>query len=229
VILDEGCSIRYIEDLYPTSKTEPAFTHYIHTWTKLRAFELVDICDKCVFMDADIIVLKNMDEIFDLDNNINFGAVQTCTCNLRKLPTFPKFWKKENCPYTYGLNSNNITHNNPHVHITFNSGVFLFHPNLTIFQQMLEALNTWDLSAFVFPDQDFLNKFYDKKWTRLPFMYNGVKVFSISHPYLWDLSNIKTIHYVLGKPWKKSDENSNEYEEINQLWWQAYHWKSETK
>lgn len=232
LILNEGCSIRIIEDLYPTidSKTEFAFTRFSHTWKKLRAFEMIDTCDKCVFMDADIIVLRNMDEIFDLDDNITFGAVQTCTCNLRKISTFPEQWKKENCPYTYEQDSNNNqTYDHSQLHIVFNSGVFLFHPNLTIFQEMLNALNTWDLTQFKFGDQDFLNKFYHETWTRLPFIYNAVKVFSKSHPYLWNLSEIKTIHYVHEKPWQKSNENDIDYNKMNQLWWEAYEWTPETK
>lgn len=227
IILNEGCLIRFIEGLYPTNKTEFAFTRFTHTWKKLRAFEMVDTCDRCVFMDADIIILENMDELFDLDANINFAAVQTCTCNLKQIPTFPKFWKKENCPYTYEQNSNDITTNDhSHVHVIFNSGVFLFHPNVTVFEHMLEALNTWDISEFRFGDQDFLNKFYHSNWTRLPFMYNAVKVFSISHPYLWDLSELKTIHYVHLKPWQKSNDNNTDYASINELWWQAYQWRS---
>lgn len=228
LLLNEGCFVQHIEDLYPVSTTGLTVPRLTHAWKKLRAFALVDICDTCVFMDADIIVLRNMDEIFDLNQNINFAAVQTCTCNLKENPIFPKHWKPQNCPYAQEQNSNGPTHDNSHVNIIFNSGVFLFHPNLTVFQQMLEALNTWDLSQFVFADQDFLNKFYDKTWTRLPFMYNGVKAFSHSHPDLWDLSKLKTIHYVLAKPWQKTDVGNIGYEVINQLWWQAYEWRSET-
>ncbi|CAF1231740.1 unnamed protein product [Rotaria sp. Silwood1] len=231
LILNEGCSIRFIEGLYPTSTTVAAFPYLIHTWTKLRAFEMVDICDKCIFMDADIIVLQNMDELFDLNDTINFAAVQTCTCNLRKVSTYPESWKPENCPYTYTHEkySNNTTYNNSHLNIMFNSGLFLYRPNLTTFQQMLEALNTWDLSEFMFPDQHFLNKYYHNKWTGLPYIYHGLKVFYKSHPHLWDLSKLKTIHYILEKPWQKSAEGNVEYEAINRLWWEAYEWRSEKK
>ncbi|CAF1059959.1 unnamed protein product [Rotaria sordida] len=229
LILNEGCSIRFIEDFYPTSETVYSYPHFFHAWKKLRAFEMVDICDKCVFLDADIILLQNIDELFDLNDNISFAAVQTCTCNLRKISTFPESWKPENCPYTREQYSNNTTHDNSPANVIFNAGLFLFRPNLTIFQQMLEALNTWDLTEFKFAEQDFLNKFYHDTWTRIPFIYHGIKVFSKSHPHLWDLSKLKTIHYVNAKPWQKSDEGNVEYEIINRLWWEAYEWRSEKK
>lgn len=222
LILNEGCSVRFIDDLHPTSAANIAYERYSETWQKLRAFEMVDVCDRCVFMDADIIVIRNMDELFDSDASVNFAAVQTCTCNLRQIPTFPAWWKRENCFYTDEQHASAHKHDGLDKYAYFNSGLFVFHPNLTVFQQMMQALDTWNLTEFIFPDQDFLNKFYHQSWTRLPFIYNAVKVVSKSHPNVWNLSEIKAIHYVLAKPWNKSDKDYLEYESINQLWWEAY-------
>lgn len=226
IIANEGCLIRFIERLYPNSTTGLAFEYLYHTWKKLRAFELVDICDKCVFIDADIILLQNIDELFELYDTQYIAAVTTCVCNLKKTPTYPKDWKPENCPYTDKQHSHSTAHDNTNKTI-FNSGLFLFRPNLTTFQQMVHALNTWDLREFKFGDQDFLNKFYRDTSIRIPYIYHGIKVLFKSHKHLWDLTKLKTIHYMLGKPWDKSSEDDNEYESINQLWWQAYEWKSE--
>ncbi|CAF3438124.1 unnamed protein product [Rotaria socialis] len=85
MILNEGCLVRPVETIYPTQKTgNLAFQRLTHDWTKLRAFQVVDACEKCIFMDADMIVLHNMDELFELDQNPNFAAVQTCICNPAK-------------------------------------------------------------------------------------------------------------------------------------------------
>jgi lipopolysaccharide biosynthesis glycosyltransferase len=221
-IINEGCSIKHIQDLYPKEDSSNlAFEHLIFTWTKLRAFEMTDVADKCVFLDADMIILQNLDELFQLEDNPDFAAVQTCICNPAKTKTYPEYWKPINCSYTY----DNLLNINEQSRM-FNSGLFLFHPNKDVFQEMLICLNTWDLSQFKFPDQEFLNKFYQNKWKCLPSIYNSLKTFSITHPNIWDLSKIKIIHYILAKPWDKMDQRNQLYENINKLWWDAFEYKS---
>lgn len=224
-VLNEGCHVRFIDDLIPTQYVDIAFPQFTNVWDKLRAFEIVDVCDRCVFMDGDIIVLKNMDELFDMEKDIEFGAVQTCSCNFRGLPKYPENWKPENCPYTYEQNSSLPKPNHSQMVITFNSGVFLYRPDLEVFKQMKEALNTWNITDFRFADQDFLNKFYENRWTRLAFEYNAVKLFMKSHPTIWDISQIKAVHFVISKPWKLEDPGNTDYESINHLWWDAYRWQ----
>ncbi|CAF2074866.1 unnamed protein product [Rotaria magnacalcarata] len=106
-----------------------------------------------------------MDELFELDQNPNFAAVQTCISNPAKTSSYPKYWKPENCPYTHGENSDGHDLVYEHGRL-FNSGLFVFHPNLVVFEQMIAALNTWDLTDFIFADQDFLNQFYRSSWKR---------------------------------------------------------------
>ncbi|CAF1494079.1 unnamed protein product [Didymodactylos carnosus] len=151
-ILNEGCLLRPIEGLFPEyDKTNLAFELFIHSWTKLRAFQMIDICDKCVFMDADMIVLHNTDELLELEDNPNFAAAQRCICNPDNTPS------------------------------------------------------------------------------RLPYVYNSLKTFSKTHPYLWDETRIKVIHYILAKPWNKADPGNADYDKINRLWQQAYTWRMETR
>jgi lipopolysaccharide biosynthesis glycosyltransferase len=221
-IINEGCLIRHIQGLYPKQDVSSfVFQRFFFTWTKLRAFEMVDVADKCVFFDSDIIVLQNLDEIFQLEDNPEFAAVQTCICNPDKHPSYPDYWNPTNCPHTHD-NLSNI-HEQARM---FNSGFFLFHPNKNVFQEMLTYLDTWDLNQFRFPDQEFLNKIYENKWKCLPSIYNSLKTFSITHPNIWNLDKIKVIHYILAKPWDKTDQGNQLYENINQLWWEAYEYKS---
>ncbi|CAF0958360.1 unnamed protein product [Didymodactylos carnosus] len=228
LVLDEGCQLRPIETLLPKQdKKNLAFERFIHGWTKLRAFQMIDVCDKCVMMDADIIVLQNMDELFELEDNPNFAAVQTCICNPAKNPLYPDYWKPQNCPYTHEQHSHSSAEVDSRGRM-FNGGLFLLHPNQTVFEEMLVALNTWDLSLFKFSDQDFLNKFYHTTWRRLPYVYNTLKTFSKTHPYLWNETKIKAIHYILAKPWDKLDPDNAAYEEINRLWQEAYDWREQT-
>ena len=48
-LINEGCVIKTIEGLYPRQDPSTfAFQRFVHVWTKLRAFEMTDIADKCV-------------------------------------------------------------------------------------------------------------------------------------------------------------------------------------
>ena len=175
-----------------------------------------------MFLDSDTIVLQNLDEIFQLDGNPEFAAVQTCICNPAKNPSYPSYWIPSNCPHTVEGSSTNKEECR-----MFNSGVFLFHPNKEVFQEMLNCLNQWDLNQFPFADQCFLNKFYRNKWKSLPSIYNSLKTFSLTHPNLWDTSKIKIIHYILVKPWETTDSSNQIYEKVNELWWNAYQYKAD--
>ena len=222
-IENEGGIIRYIQDLYPKQNpNDLAFQRFVLVWTKLRVFEMTDIADKCVYLEADMIVLQNLDELFQLKDNPNFAAVQTCICNPEKSKNYPECWKPSNCPHTHGGEMLNIDEKGRY----FNSGLFLFHPNKNVFEEMLKCLETMDLSQFKFADQDFLNEFYRNKWICLPSIYNSLKTFSITHPNIWDLTKIKVIHYILAKPWDKLNQNNQPYENINHLWWEAHEYKS---
>ncbi|CAF3765943.1 unnamed protein product [Rotaria sp. Silwood1] len=221
-IKNEECSIKYVQGLYPNQElSDLAAQHFMFAWTKLRAFQMTDIADKCVFLDSDMIVLQNLDEVFQLEDDPDFAAVQTCICNPGKISTYPEFWNPSNCPYSH----NDLSTIDDRGRM-FNGGFFLFHPNENVFQEMLKCLNTWDLSQFKFAEQDFLNKFYEKNWKSLPSIYNALKTFSITHPNIWDLSKIKIIHYLNAKPWNKADPKNQLYENINQLWWDALEYKS---
>jgi glycogenin glucosyltransferase len=60
-----GWEVRRVEPLdNPLHERELLFARFRCTFTKLRAFGLEDI-EKAVFLDADTLVLKNIDELFD--------------------------------------------------------------------------------------------------------------------------------------------------------------------
>ena len=69
-------------------------------WSKLTPFSLVEY-ERVVQLDSDMVVLKNMDELMDveLDPPGNdglgrrvFAASPACVCNPRKIPHYPKDW-----------------------------------------------------------------------------------------------------------------------------------------
>jgi alpha-N-acetylglucosamine transferase len=64
-LADAGWELRAIDPIpNPAPNEELLFARYRNTYTKLRAFGLEGI-DKAVFLDADTIVLSNVDELFE--------------------------------------------------------------------------------------------------------------------------------------------------------------------
>lgn len=105
------------------------------TWTKLRVFELHKYgCEKLVFLDADMLVRRNMDELFDLElpGGNWIAANHACVCNLDHDSWAPSDWNRENCAYT-GLGSDSPPTPVPSLggrrtHCILNSGLFVLAP-----------------------------------------------------------------------------------------------------
>ncbi len=62
-------------------------------WTKLRAFEL-DEYERVILIDSDMLVRRPMDELMDkkLDHPDGIAASFACSCNPRKVATYPDTW-----------------------------------------------------------------------------------------------------------------------------------------
>jgi len=69
-------------------------------WSKLTPFSLVEY-DRVVQLDSDMLVLRNMDELMDLEldppsmagkGNRVFAASHACVCNPLRKPHYPKEW-----------------------------------------------------------------------------------------------------------------------------------------
>jgi lipopolysaccharide biosynthesis glycosyltransferase len=88
-------------------------------WTKLVVFSLTQY-SRLAHLDADMLVLGNMDELLDNDalllhrggekggegkgdedeDEIAFAAAHACTCNPRGFAHYPRDWTRETCAYT---------------------------------------------------------------------------------------------------------------------------------
>lgn len=69
-------------------------------WSKLTPFSLVEY-DRVVQLDSDMMALKNMDELMELEldppsmegkGSKVFAASHACVCNPLKKPHYPKDW-----------------------------------------------------------------------------------------------------------------------------------------
>lgn len=211
---------------------------FADTWTKLRAFELFEY-DICCFLDADITIYKNMDEIFDtaLPDEMWIAAAHACVCNLDHDDWAPEDWKKENCGYT------NLQHPSalekgfsvpsglspPHTLALLNGGVFLYKPRKETWEDMHHLfLTSPNLKNYQFPDQDFLAEFYRGKWLSLPWKYNALKTMKQWHPNIWRDEEMKGLHYIVDKPWQRrvaSDGIGGHLGrdgETHRWWWNVY-------
>ncbi|KAL1302290.1 hypothetical protein AAFC00_002708 [Neodothiora populina] len=187
---------------------------FADTWTKLRVFQLHELgqWQKLCYLDADMIIKKNMDHVFtkQLPADDWIAANHACVCNLDKDPWAPEDWTKENCAYTAVKHPGALespTPVTPDARPTWhllNSGMFLFSPSTELWNKMLEFFNTTPLlSEFKFPDQDFLAEFFRNKWVSVGWQFNALKTMRYWHENIWRDDEVDCLHYIVDKPWAK--------------------------
>lgn len=203
--------VRKIDPLLPPGDVTLIAARFEDTWTKLRVFELTSY-DKITFLDADMMIRRNLDSLFDfsLPGPDWLAANHACVCNLDKDPWAPADWCPENCAYTPMRHPDALTHptpvtkdSRPTYHL-LNSGLFTFHPSPTLWDNILHFFHTSPkLKTFLFPDQNFLDEFFSDKWTSLGWQYNALKTMRYWHPDMWRDSEVRVLHYIVDKPWQK--------------------------
>jgi len=186
---------------------------FADTWTKLRVFELYKYgCEKLVFLDADMMVRKDMDELFDVPLPRDWiAANHVCVCNLDKDSWAPSSWTKENCVYT-GLGPGSEPPSVPtgdeaqgkETQTLLNSGLFIFTPFEKQWNNVLRFLaEDKRVREYMFPDQDFLADFFRGRWKSVGWQYNALKTWRYWHQNFWDDEKVKNLHYIVDKPWSK--------------------------
>ena len=196
-----------------TQKATLIAARFEDTWTKLRAFELTSY-ETCVFLDADITVYHNMDEIFDiqLPGQDWIAANHTCVCNLDHDSWAPDNWKRENCAWTPLQHPSALmsatpippTAAPPDTYALLNGGLFLYHPSQSLWDEIHNHfLHSKELSTYQFPDQDFLASFFVLKWRPLSWKYNALKTMRAWHPSIWRDDEVMGLHYIVDKPWQR--------------------------
>jgi alpha-N-acetylglucosamine transferase len=217
---DDGCLLRDVEPLRPGSDLQANYANarFAEVWTKLAAWQLTEF-ERIVFLDADMLVTQNMDELFALDLPVgHIAASHACRCNPNRIASYPASWVPDNCAYTDRPDGAR-DHTDP-VEDYLNAGFLVLTPDRRVFSDMVAQLaRVDDLSRFPFAEQDFLNEYYLGRWQPLPYVYNALKTLPHQHPSLWDLSEVKNIHYIIDKPWEKELDTADRYYPVNKLWW----------
>lgn len=210
--------------LHRTSALLPRENIHVHliaerfadTWTKLRVFSLFNLNNttysKLCYLDADMIVRKNMDAVFEkkLPDTNWIAANHACVCNLDGDAWAPEDWTKENCAYTplqhpSALDTPTpVTKDARPTYHLLNSGMFLFSPSQVLWDDMLDFFNTTPLlSEFKFPDQDFLAEFFRDRWMSVGWQFNALKTMRYWHENIWRDEEVVCLHYIVDKPWTK--------------------------
>lgn len=246
-VLKSECSnlnivLREVNSLQPPNADSNVLIaqRFQDTWTKLRVFQPeVSNCEEVCFLDADIMIRKNMDDIFNtkLPGENWVAAAHACVCNLDNDPWAPVNWVPENCAYTGQINPHATTEAavvpppglGKETHRLFNSGVILLKPSPTIWKKMISNLESSNkVSKYIFPDQDFLNDFFADHWISLCWQYNAIKTMKYWHPEIWSEISIVALHFIVDKPWASMQRKDGiagylgKDGETHDWWWQEF-------
>ncbi|KAJ6519947.1 nucleotide-diphospho-sugar transferase [Mycena sanguinolenta] len=229
-VLDKfGIRMIEIQSLLPEDgahKLAEADKRFHDTWTKLRAFELVEF-DRVVLLDSDMVVKKNIDHLMTMKlPQGGIAAAHVCACNPRKFKHYPDDWIPENCAHTVVSSPTEpppAPTDKPRPYGQLNSGTVVLEPSPKLAKELSHFLATDKrVSEWSFPDQDLLTAFFHGNWTSLPWYYNALKTLRNIHPQLWDDDVARCVHYILPeKPWHVRLEDS-EFKVVDSWWWAQY-------
>jgi len=221
---DQGCVVREIQPVYPPdSQTQFAMAYYVINYSKLRIWEFVEY-ERMVYLDADIQVFDNIDELFELDKG-RFYAVMDCFCEKTwsHTPQY-KIGYCQQCPERVPWPEQQL---GPPPPPYFNAGMFVHEPSLGTAKELLDALVATPPTPFA--EQDLLNMFFRDVYTPIPPVYNLVLALLWRHPdKVEPLAEVKVVHYCAAgsKPWRFTGQEPNmERQDIKMLvarWWDVF-------
>ncbi|EGG23246.1 putative glycosyltransferase [Cavenderia fasciculata] len=161
---------------------------WMSAFTKFRSWEQIHY-EKIMWLDSDLLVLKNIDDLFDAttDNPLEIYS-------------------------TIDANANSCVYDDNRIQL-INSGLMVLTPSLKTYKLLLESLETIAQHTKVTNDQDVLSNAL--KWHPLHYPEFGAQIphCECGDRRLWDFEKIKVLHYTAGlkslpKPWEYfSDTN----------------------
>jgi len=239
-----------VEHLQPKQEVHDTAERLRDAWTKLRVFELVDY-DIVVMLDGDMLVRKNMDELFDLElpGKDWIAASHACLCNMVNGHRPPNERLEKDCAYTNLMHPEALTKPTPvppcpvdpvalpgpgsapsayllsesRKHRALNSGLIILHPGPSLFGGIARFLNESPLvPTMVYADQDFLTEFFRGRWKSLGWQYNALKTLRYIHPNIWRDEAVMNVHYIVRKPWDEGRVERGEDSVTYGWWWDEW-------
>ncbi|EOD44223.1 Glycosyl transferase family 8 [Neofusicoccum parvum] len=207
-------------------------------WSKLTPFSLVEY-DRVVQLDADMLVLKNMDELMDLELDSPdlkgegqrvFAASHACVCNPLNKSHYPENWVPGNCAFTTQHSAPDAAQKEGAPATAGlgmpNGGLQVVNPSAAVYGKILRALQSSNTDAYEFADQSLLSDVFGGRWVAIPYIYNALKTMRWKgvHDAIWRDDEVKNVHYILGpKPWQETKDmriKRNFQTESNEWWWE---------
>ncbi|KAK3296762.1 glycosyltransferase family 8 protein [Chaetomium fimeti] len=186
-------------------------------FTKLAVFSLTGY-SRIVMLDADMLVRRNMDELFDVpldEENRLFAATHACLCNPHHLPHYPPTWTPANCAYTTQHPSPTTAQHTPPPPSTnlslLNGGLLTLRPSPTTFTTITTFLRDHATECtpaqLPFAEQSLLSILFRGRWAALPYVYNALAPMRRRQgghgAALWRDGEVRAVHFILvPKPWE---------------------------
>ena len=195
-------------------------------WSKLTPFSLEEY-DRVVQLDSDMLVLRNMDELMDVEldapgndgkGNKVFAASHACVCNPLKKAHYPKNWIPENCAFTSQHTRPDVAQKTgapPTAGLGMpNGGLQIVAPSKAVYDLIINHLTTSAVADYEFADQSLLGDLFSGRWVALPYTYNALKTLRAIHKEIWRDEEVKNVHYILDKPWDGEGSSPDTHQ-----WW----------
>ena len=167
-------SIKYSNERYKSCLNK------IHIWNLIQY-------EKVCWLDSDIIIMQNIDDIFNIELNKNqIIGVLGCLCNVFKnpsLPTLPNI-----CPFN---NSENIY---------LNAGLFIIIPCTDTYNELLQIKY-----EYPFCEQDAFNYYFKDNIITISSTFNYLNHLHFIHPHI-SYDNVHVFHFGYNKPWESTGE-----------------------
>ncbi|CAK9885269.1 MAG: hypothetical protein XXXJIFNMEKO3_01665 [Candidatus Erwinia impunctatus] len=220
-LISRGALLHEVTPLRPREGAEENYANarFAEVWSKLAVWQLTDY-QRVVFLDADMLVINNMDELFDLAlDEGQIAACHACRCNPERIASYPESWQPDNCFYSWCTGIEH-TEQTDKVDNYLNGGLLVLKPDQQVYDDMVAKLHSYDdLKKFIFAEQDFLNEYYHQRWKPLPYIYNALKTLPFQHPDMWSLGDVKNLHFIIDKPWEKKPRPGERFYGLHNLWW----------
>ncbi|ODV64526.1 glycosyltransferase family 8 protein, partial [Ascoidea rubescens DSM 1968] len=194
----------------------------VYTLSKIHVFNLFDRFNTIIYLDSDVLVLNNLDHLFQYSANLNQSHNQIIASPDSGWPDI------------------------------FNSGFLVLKPSPTIFNQLINiyynSIKENSKLSFDGADQGLLNEFFnpignfntalERDWFKLSFLYNVTPNanYEYNPAFVRFFNQINSIHFIgNNKPWNTppstiNDQPNSDNENLNQklinkwwdLWFQVY-------
>ncbi|ESQ33518.1 hypothetical protein EUTSA_v10009767mg [Eutrema salsugineum] len=222
ILESQGCVLREIEPVYPPDSLDAyARAYYIINYSKLRIWNFEEY-SKMVYLDADIQVYDNIDDLFETQDGYLHGVL-SCFCE--EIWSYTPLYSIGYCQYCPEKVTWSAEMESPPPPY-FNGGMFVFEPNPLTYESLLQTLQVTPPTPFA--EQDFLNMFFEKVFKPVPPVYNLILSVLWRHPGNVNLETVKVVHYCPpgSKPWRYTGEEPYmDREDVKMLikkWWEIY-------